>query len=106
MRLVTLFLMQSGVTATAPDIPPSFDLRAYPAPAPCSAVDTDDIVVCGRPLRDRYRLPQLDTARFESNGKAEISIKGNLTGAAEVESAEIAPGIKSNRMMLRLKLPF
>lgn len=106
MRLVTLLLMQSGVMATAPDRPASDDLRTYPALAPCSATDTADILVCGKPLRDRYRLSPPDTARFEHDGKAEIGIKDNLTGAAEVESAEIAPGIKSNRMMLRLKLKF
>ena len=106
MRLVSLFLLQSGVAAAVPDLPGSFDLRTYPAPAPCSTPKTDEIVVCGKPLRDRYRLPPIDSTRFESNAKAEMGIKGDLTGAAEVESAQIGPGLKSNRMMLRLKLPF
>lgn len=80
-------------------------------PSPCASdripAADDEILVCGR--RDtisRYRLAPLDTSRFESERRAETMIAGDLKGAAEVARKELAPGITSNRVMLRLKLPF
>ena len=104
MLLLTVGLLQSAA-ATADGVPlKPFDLGDIRLVAPCAAAAPDDIVVCGTRRNDRYRLPPLDTARYEPNRKAEIGVKENLIGAAEVESATIAPGMRSNRMMLRLKL--
>jgi hypothetical protein len=51
-------------------------------------------------------LQRLDTARFEPERRAETKLVGELKGAAEVERMELAPGVISNRIMSRLKLPF
>lgn len=67
----------------------------------------DEVVVCGRREdQRRYRLQALDTDRFEPNRRAEATLAGDLKGAAVIESRVIAPGMTSNRIMVRLKLPF
>ena len=83
-------------------------LPAPPRPksdAPCPvAVDTTDVVVCGR-MDDRYRLPRLPvTAERQTLPKAEMRI-GTAALAAEAEQATLAGGQQSQRLMMRLKLP-
>ena len=109
MLIITLLVLQSGVPAleSAPDadLPPKLVL---PSTA-CVPNGADEIVVCGERDDHRYRLPPLDTARFEPKRglpKAEIGIVDGVQGAAETESVEIAPGQFSKRVMFRLKLPF
>ena len=101
-----MMILQAATSADhAP--PVTLTLPASAVVATCSPADGGDILVCGR--RDaagRYRLPPLDSARFAPRGHAETTLTGDLKGAAEVESREIAPGMTSNRIMLRLKLPF
>ena len=105
MRTVVLLILQSGATAAVQPSNDPLTLQRLSVGDRCSE-ETADIIVCGR-RDDRYRLPRLDSDRFEPRAaKAEIDLGGNLKGAAEVESATIGPGLTSNRMMLRLKLPF
>ena len=104
--LLMMFLQNMTPTANLP-APPVLPLGVIGADKPCASTNSNDIIVCGRrDINQRYRLPQLDTDRFEPNRRAETSLIGNVRGAAEVESKEIGPGITSNRVMFRLKLPF
>jgi len=112
MQIFLLWLLQSAAAPIAPDA--MADLAHAPvlprdACAVARTADTEDIVVCGNMRADRYRLPRLDHAGFETDRetpKAEIGIAGGLKGAAEVESATLLGGQVSNRLMVRLKLPF
>ena len=106
MQIMALLILQSGAAAIAP--PPAV-IRLDPVlPRGCAEEAGDAIVVCGKRDDQRYRLPRLDSARFEPNGEvrnAEIDL-GGVKGAAEVESATLLGGQVSNRLMVRLKLPF
>lgn len=109
--MLAMMMLQATVSANEPVNPINFDLKSTVISKSCtfdpSRIDDDEILICGRrDANDRYRLKPLDTARFEPNKKAETTLIGDLKGAAEVESKEIAPGLTSNRIMLRLKLPF
>lgn len=100
-------VLQAVTPSAGRPAPIEFNLMLTGNGKACASDDSDDIVVCGR--RDagrRYRLQPLDAARFEPERRAETTLTGDLKGAVEVESKEIAPGITSNRIMFRLKLPF
>ena len=97
--LVALMLVQA---VSGPQLP------AAPRPrsdAPCPITDTTEVVVCGR-ATDRFRLRRLP-AEAERLGlpKAELRL-GRAALAAEAEQATLAGGVQSQRLMLRLKLPF
>ncbi len=100
-----LFLMQAA-TLEAPAI--AFDLRDL-APAPgCRPAAGDEIVVCAAPDRTlRHRLAPLpETPAQPLLPKAEFGIVGDLKGAIENEAVALPGGVSSNRIMLRMKLPF
>ena len=108
--MLAMMMLQATVSAAGQTPPIDFDLRSSGVLKTCSydyaPADNDDIQVCGRRDPDsRYRLKPLDTSRFESDRRAETTLIGDLKGSAEVEKAEIAPGMISNRIMFRLKLP-
>jgi hypothetical protein len=107
MRIVALLMLQGGTAGMAPPAGDVVHLQPVLPDRRCDQESTD-IVVCGKRRDDRYRLPRLDSARFEPRAarKAEIGLGGNVKGAAEVESATVGPGLISNRVMLRLKMPF
>ena len=109
--MLTIVVLQEPVTTFEQAHSVDFDLQSIKILKPCSPepspIDDTEILVCGR--RDanaRYRLKPLDTSRYEPNRRAETTLVGNLKGAAETEQKELAPGVTSNRMMFRLKLPF
>ena len=84
-------------------------LPAAPRPAsdkPCPiATDTSDVIVCGR-TDDRFRLPRLALeAERPALPKAEVRL-GSAALAAEAEQATLANGAQSQRLMMRLKMPF
>lgn len=102
-----MVMLQAVMPSAVPAVPLTLSLPASRAVRPCSFSDDRDIVICGRrDTASRYRLPPPDTTRFEPRRRAETMLTGDLKGAAEVESREIAPGMTSNRIMVRLKLPF
>lgn len=112
MQIMTLWLLQSAAVPIAPEAiialahTPIFPRNACAADGVANA---KDIIVCGSKRTDQYRLPQIDRAWFEPDRdtpKAEIGIAGGLKGAAEVERATLLGGQVSNRVMVRLKLPF
>lgn len=67
---------------------------------------SDDVVVCGRVDQEQFRLrPLPDLYEKPGLSRAETSLLGDVKIAAETEQANVG-GIPSNRIMLRLKLPF
>lgn len=109
--MLAMMMLQATVTTAGQVHPIEFDLRSSIDLKSCSsespATDDSEILVCGRRDTDsRYRLKPLDTSRYEPNRRAETTLVGDLKGAAEVEQKELAPGMTSNRIMFRLKLPF
>jgi len=100
--VLLMLLMVQAVTGTPPQ---SIDLLVRPAPS-CTAIGADDVVVCGRRDDDRYRLPpQHPTSEAkEGLGRAETRI-GNARVGAETEQVDVG-GFPSNRIMVRIKVPF
>lgn len=98
---VAAFLMQAAV----PEI--DFDLRQVAPVKPCTPGRSDEIVVCGRPETLRHRVEPLPDARYaEPPVRAETRLFGDVVGSAVIESEEIAAGIVSDRIMVRVKIPF
>lgn len=84
----------------------AFDLARLPAEQRCDAQSPADILVCAsRSLADRQRLSTLPDDQFaERPARAEVSV-GSGTLGATVEQHTL-PGAVSNRVMVKLKLPF
>ena len=90
----------------APGAPPeTIDLLARPEPS-CAATKANEVVVCGRRNADRYRIPPeyRTTEQTEELGRAEMRI-GSAAIAAQTERAQVGD-FPSNRIMLRIKVPF
>jgi len=114
MSLVLAMLIQTA--APAPPGPPiaaiDFDLARYrPAgdwtlgPA-CDRVDPSAITVCGRRSRAAYPLEQMALIFEPRPLRAETGLAGNLRGDIHGESVALDRGAVSNRVMLRIGLPF
>ena len=105
MTMAALLLMQA---ATALGAPVDFDLRRLPRPDGCAPGTGDEIVVCAVPdPTPRHRLPPLAPRPVEPPlPKAELGIVGDIRGAVENEAVELPGGVVSNRIMLRMKVPF
>jgi hypothetical protein len=119
MSLSVLLALQTATTPASSEIvltPIHFDLAsvrrldpgrgATRAPA-CDRSDPDSIVVCGRrpsggayPIEQWQRIFALDPIR------AEMRLTGGLVGSAVVEQVVLPRGEVSNRMMLRIRMPF
>jgi hypothetical protein len=83
-----------------PFAPIDFDLRKVP-PTPAR----DEIVVIAR--RNDQRLPPLTAFRQEEAlPRAEKGIIGNVRGGVALDKQELPGGVVSNRVMMKLKLPF
>ena len=85
-------------------------LVEQPKPA-CDRRSGDEIVVCADPDDpERHRLRPIPHAeRFEDQEglpKAQVALGENSSMAAEVDSAEMAGGVVSKRIMVRLKVKF
>lgn len=109
--MLAMVLLQESVTTAEQAHPIGFDLQSIKVLKPClpetTPTDDTEILVCGRrDANSRYRLKPLDTSRYEPNRRAETTLLGDLKAAAETEQKELAPGVTSNRIMFRLKLPF
>lgn len=97
-----------SVTAPAPIIPSTFDLRRVTPAAgqPCRG-RSNEIVVCGRTDPSRDRVPALDDTKFAAKPiRAEIGLIGAAKGVVRTEQQEIAPGQVSQRVLVGVKLPF
>lgn len=103
MSLVTALLMQAAMAP--PDI--DFDLRDVPAASSCAEARGDEIVVCGRLDSNQHRLTPLpDVVYTEAPPRAETKLFGDVVGSAVMEAEEVANGVVSNRIMVRMKMPF
>jgi len=120
MSLAFMLLVQAAAAAAPPPLPPTagllridFDLGRYrPAESgsgSCTGAgaDPEEVVVCGRRRQDGG-YPFAEWARLFAPRPlvAEIGIIGNVRGDMHVESVVLDRGAVSNRVMLRLKLPF
>ena len=102
MTLVAALLMQA---TTVPDI--RFNLRDVPPPGKCEPGRADEIVVCGRSDTERQRMPPLPDAKYaEAPPKAEMKLFGDVVGSAVMESEGLPGGGTSDRIMVRMKIPF
>ena len=105
MQLSILITLQAATATLGPAT--TFDLATVKAPAGCDASGSD-IVVCGRSATERSRLKDPMPQGIEAPPalpKAEIGVIGKLRATTETESAGVG-GFPSNRVMLRLKMPF
>ena len=92
------------VQAVAGPFLPAAPRPASDAPCPIAA-DSADIVVCGR-TDQRFRLPRVPAAEDRlALPKAQLRL-GPAALAAEAEQATLAGGAQSQRLMMRLKIPF
>ena len=120
MSISLLLALQAAGAAPAP--PPAiqpidFDLaRVRPfevgdaadqMPLNCRGADDPEIVVCGRrpsggvfPMEEMARLFAVEPL------VAEARLTGDLVGSVVAESVALNRGEVSNRMMVRLRLPF
>lgn len=102
MLTVLLLSLQS---AAGPPAPGPEKLRAA---RPCrpEGGEAGDVVVCGRRNDEEFRLKPLpEHHRDDTVPRAEIGLPGGVRLATETEAAGVG-GFQSNRVMLRLKLPF
>jgi hypothetical protein len=119
MSLAFMLLVQAAAAA-APPPPPSaglpridFDLGRYrPAQSgsgscPGAGADAEEVVVCG-PRRQGGDYPFAQWARIFATRPlvAEIGISGNVRGDIHVESVPMDRGAVSNRVMVRVRVPF
>lgn len=110
MDLSWLMALQMAAVAESERVavPIQFDLATHrPAPPECGSENGADIVVCGRRSGDsRYRVPDLGDRFPEKPLVAEVWLGNGSTARAYVEGVEIAPGVRSNRVMIGIKTPF
>ena len=67
----------------------------------------DEIVVCAsRDQHLRYRARPLPPGYESQNKQAETQLGAGAVGAIAVEAADLGNGIKSNRLMVRIKTKF
>lgn len=94
-----------GLQVVGPPAPASEGPRPS-RPCPTEPDPSGDVVVCGRADQERFRLrPLPGRADDPATPRAEIGVLGDLKAAAETEQGNVG-GFPSNRIMLRLKLPF
>lgn len=99
VRIGYSLLLSLQASAAPPVI---YDTRAVTQVCEHEAASAD-IVVCGRRDQDRYRIPRLapDALTF---GAANTSI-GGIKAGIETERGNVG-GIPTNRVMIKLRIPF
>src|ERR1044072_1033468 len=113
MSLVRAMLIQPAAPAPpAPLAAIDFDLARYrPAgdwtPGPhCDRADPLAITVCGRRSRGTYPLEEMALIFEPRPIRPETGITGNVRGDIHGESVALDRGAVSNRVMLRVGIPF
>lgn len=100
--LLALLLQPIAVPTSELD---RFDLARVPAgrKACGGSISASDIVVCGEP--DQYRLPPLDPRDYaERPIRTQMDLGAGKLGVG-TDSTNVG-GFQSNRVMVKLKLPF
>lgn len=95
--MLRLVLTLQSVGATG--IPPDFDLKKV-QPSP----DADTIVVTARKQNHRIDREPADTE--PPLGRAEIGLFGDAKANLHVESQSLGNGTTSQRVMVKVKIPF
>lgn len=91
--------------SSQPVDPPA--LAAPPNGEDCRPRDSGEVVVCAqRPGPSPYRLPKVSEKYERKPIRAETEIIPGVVAAANVESAELLGGHKSERAMIRFKFKF
>ncbi len=119
MSLPLLLALQAVATPASSEIvltPIDFDLagvrpldsgRGATRPQGCDRSDPNAIVVCGRrPSGGAYPIEQWQRVFALDPIRAEMRLTGNLVGSAVVEQVVFPRGEVSNRVMLRIRMPF
>lgn len=100
--LLALLLQPIAVPTSELD---RFDLARVPAGRKScgGSISASDIVVCGEP--DQYRLPPLDLGDYaERPIRTQMDLGAGKLGVG-TDSTNVG-GFQSNRVMVKLKLPF
>ena len=85
---------------------PDLDRAATEAPA-CDRSDPDSIVVCGRrPAVPGYQIERWERIFALDPIRAEMRLPGNMIGSVNVEQEVLLRGEVSNRLLLRVRVPF
>lgn len=105
--MMVLLMLQ----AAAPGEVAAFDLRRLKesrAAATCAEATGDEIVVCARPDETvKHRVEVLPPTPVEPLlPKAEMKLFGDVIGTIENEAVQLPGGVQSNRLMVRMKIPF
>lgn len=120
MSLPLLLAFQTAAAAApVPEIvlaPIDFDLASVRRLDPdrdairaqgCDRSDPDAIVVCGRrPTGGTYPVGQWERIFALDPIRAEMRLTGNMVGSAVVDQVVLDRGAVSNRVMLRIRMPF
>jgi hypothetical protein len=115
MSLALLILVQAAAAPAAGPLPIDFDLARYRPAEAASGVRAcaggaggpEEIVVCGRRRQGGdYPMAQWERVFAVRPLTAETGVSGDVRAALNVESVELDRGAVSNRVMVRLKLPF
>jgi hypothetical protein len=103
MQLTLLLGLQ---VAIAPTVPADFNLARYRPSVSCESSGPFDVVVCGRRHGDRNRLLPIEGS-FETGPLiAETGVGGNMKAGMVGETVRFSNGTVSNRVMVRLRVPF
>ena len=83
-----------------------FDLARLPnRAADCRSSNGDQILVCAPKIVRDNRVTDLGSTNEAYLPKAEVKLFGDVKGAVENEAVAVG-GFPSNRMMVRVKIPF
>ena len=119
MTMSLLLALQAA--AAAPPLPAiqpvDFDLArvrrfevgdaATQVPLNCRTAEDSEIVVCGRrPSGGAYPIEEMARLFAVEPLVAEARLFGDVTGGVGIESSTLDRGAVSNRIMVRLRLPF
>ena len=112
MSLGLMLILQAAPFAPAQAAPQvraiEFDLAALARRERCSGGEAADILVCGRRPDGDVGYPMDEMARRYRTEPlvAETRLFGAAMGDVHVESAPLARGAVSNRVMVRVRIPF
>lgn len=83
-----------------------FDLAQLPRRAPeCRSSNGDQILVCAPKIVRDNRVTELGSADEAYLPKAEVKLFGDVKASVENEAVKVG-NAQSNRMMVRVKIPF
>jgi hypothetical protein len=101
--LTLLLALQAAIVR---QVPPDFDLAKYRPSASCESAGPYDVTVCSRRNGERNRVLPIE-GDFETGPlRAEMGVGRNMKGSVDVDQVQFPNGTKSNRLMVRLRVPY